>query len=83
MKKNVMKIFGDDYRFLYLILLIILIILIYSTLRIHNYYSKEGFTNRIREMYRPYFRNIRLIKDRYSTQIKNTFFSFIRKIGLN
>jgi hypothetical protein len=81
MKKNIMKIFGDDYCFLYSI--IFLIIFIYISLRIYKYYSNEGFTTRIREMYRPYFRNIRLIKDRYYTQIKNTFFSFIRKFGLN
>lgn len=45
--------------------------------------EKEGFTARIREMYRPYLRNIRLFKDERYNQIKNYFFSFIRKIGLN
>ena len=45
--------------------------------------EKEGFTARIREMYRHYLRNIRLFKDERYNQIKNYFFSFIRKIGLN
>jgi len=88
MKKNSVQIFGYHYRFLYLIIFLIILLIIlqiileYFSLILHNYDSKEGFTTRIREMYRPYFRNIRLIKNNFSSQIKNKFFSFIRKFGL-
>jgi hypothetical protein len=88
MKKSSVQIFGYHYRFLYLIIFLIILLIIlpiifkYISLILRNYNSKEEFTTRIREMYRPYFRNIRLTKDTYSTQIKNTFFTFIRKIGL-
>jgi len=60
-------------------IVILVIFVLISSLQKH----KEGFTARIREIYRPYLRNIRLFKDERYNQIKNYFFSFIRKIGLN
>jgi hypothetical protein len=63
-------------------LIIVFLFFIIVFLIIQNYYSKEGFTSRIREMYRPYIRNARLFKEKTYNQLKNNFFSFIRKIGL-
>jgi hypothetical protein len=65
---------------LLLVTIVILVIFISIT---SSQKKKEGFTARIREIYRPYLRNIRLFKDERYNQIKNYFFSFIRKIGLN
>lgn len=67
------------------IVLIISLLIYFSCLIINYYYlnKEEGFTSRIRETYRPYLRNIRLFKDNGYNQIKNNFFSFIRKFGLN
>jgi len=44
--------------------------------------DKEGFTNKIRETYRPYFRNLRLGTNNYYNKMKNKFLSFFRKLGL-
>jgi hypothetical protein len=64
---------------------VIIIFILITIVIIHYYYlnNEEGFTSRIREAYRPYLRNIRLFKDERYNQIKNSFFSFIRKFGLN
>jgi hypothetical protein len=68
------------WKILDLIIVFLLFIIIFFI--IQNYYSKEGFTSRIREMYRPYFRRARLFKEKSYNQLKNNFFSFIRKFGL-
>lgn len=63
---------------------IVIFVLYFSFLLIIYYLQKkEGFTSRIRETYRPYLRKIRLFKDKSYDRFKNTFFSFIRKFGLN
>jgi hypothetical protein len=80
----------DNYKMKFKInrfvqVIVIFILLYFTSLIIRYYYlnKKEGFTSYIRETYRPYLRNIRLFKDKRYNQIKNTFFSFIRKFGLN
>ena len=45
--------------------------------------NTEGFTSSLSKIYRPHFRNIRLFKDRIYYKIKNNFYRFVRKIGLN
>jgi hypothetical protein len=86
MKLNLRKLFPVRSPNLYLSIIVILLLVCIFMMR--NYYldekqKKDGFTTRIREMYRPYFRNIRLFTDRKYIEMKNNFFSFIRKIGLN
>lgn len=45
--------------------------------------TKEGFTPKIRSMYRPYMRNIRLGIESYTTPYNTDFFiGFFRKFGL-
>jgi hypothetical protein len=44
--------------------------------------KKEGFTNKIRETYRPYIRNLRLLLSDQYNKIKNNFATIIRKFGL-
>lgn len=65
----------------YVLLIFIFLIMFFITY--YNYSIKEGFTTRIREMYRPYFRNIRLFYERVYDNIKTKFLLFNRKIGLN
>lgn len=79
MKFNVKNIFKKTNL---LNLIVVVLLFTISILIIKNYYLREGFTPRIREMYRPYFRKVRLFKDKTYTEFKNNFFSFIRKIGL-
>ena len=69
-----------------IIFILILIIAFYFSYRnVHNEIFKieEGFTSNLRKIYRPYFRNIRLFKDQIYYKIKNNFYRFVRKFGLN
>ena len=72
--------------FLKLLLLAVLIIIICKVIhymQIHYFTNKkESFTTGIREMYRPYVRNVRLIGGNYYNKIKQYFHLFFRKFGL-
>ncbi len=67
----------------YFCLLILILLFIIILILQNNYSAKEGFTSRLREMYRPYFRNIRLFFEKVYDNIKTKFLLFNRKIGLN
>lgn len=77
---------SSKYFSLFMIMIIIIIITI---LLFHDYSNamftlnkKEGFTNKIRETYRPYIRNLRLLLSNQYNKIKNNFATIIRKFGL-
>jgi len=78
------------YYFTILIVVLFVLSLLFTLLVIssntisHNQMinDKEGFTNKIRETYRPYFRNLRLGTNNYYNKMKNRFLSFFRKLGL-
>ena len=66
-----------------------IIMIIITILLFHDYSNamftlnkKEGFTNKIRETYRPYIRNLRLLLSNQYNKIKNNFATIIRKFGL-
>jgi hypothetical protein len=73
----------------YYSLFMIMIMIIITILFFHDYSNtmfvlnkKEGFTNKIRETYRPYIRNLRLLLSNQYNKIKNNFTTIIRKFGL-
>jgi len=44
--------------------------------------NKEEFTTGIREMYRPYIRNVRLFYDNYYNKLKTNVQIIFRKFGV-
>ena len=85
MKNRLMK-SNCSIKYLVIIFIIILIVVFYFKSYRNSKYEKintEGFTSSLGKIYRPYFRNIRLFKDRIYYKIKNNFYRFVRKIGLN
>jgi hypothetical protein len=81
-----MKMSKNTTTFFKLIVLAVLIIIICKVIhhmQIHYFTNKkESFTTGIREMYRPYVRNVRLIGGNYYNKIKQYFHLFFRKFGL-
>ena len=65
-----------------IIIAVVLIITIVLFLLVKMNKNKEEFTTGIREMYRPYIRNVRLIYDDYYNKLKSSIQLFFRKIGL-
>ena len=65
-----------DYIYAFLILFFLFIIL-FST-----YKNEEGFTPSIREMYRPHFRNTRMLYEGFYNKTKQNLNNVFRKIGL-
>jgi len=80
MNKIVMNYFNTKIKIIIAVVLIITIVL-FLLIKIMNK-NKEEFTTGIREMYRPYIRNIRLIYDDYYKKLKSSIQLFFRKIGL-
>jgi hypothetical protein len=77
---------SNSTNYFQLLLLAVLIIIICKVIhhtQIHYFTNKnEPFTTGIREMYRPYVRNIRLIGENYYNKIKQNIQLFFRKFGL-
>jgi hypothetical protein len=78
---------SSNYSLFIIMIIIIIIVMIIFLLNdnsdsIYTFNSKEGFTSKIRETYRPYIRNIRLLLSNQYNKIKNTFATIIRKFGL-
>ena len=49
---------------------------------INSLYTVEEFTPKIKEMYRPYIRNARIISEGFYTKTTNDIFNIFRKIGI-
>jgi len=85
-KYYIMKTSKNTTTFFQLILLAVLIIIICKIMhytQIHYFTNKkESFTTGLREMYRPYVRNVRLIGENYYNKTKQSVQLFFRKIGL-
>jgi len=66
--------------------LIILFIIYYIYTRYYNIKcncnKKENFTPKIREMYRPYVRNARIVSEGFYGNSKNNVNHLFRKLGL-
>ena len=67
-------------------ILIILFIVYYIYKRFYNIgcncNKKENFTPKIREMYRPYVRNARIVSEGFYGNSKNNVNHLFRKLGL-
>jgi hypothetical protein len=74
--KSIIKIIAE-----FVVIFIILYVL-YFLMNLDTNTNKENFTTGIREVYRPYIRNIRLIYDDYYNKLKTNIQLFFRKIGL-
>lgn len=72
-----------DERFGFLYLLIFIFLLIKINYLLHKYQNKEGFTPKIREMYRPYMRNSRIVYEETKNNYLYSLNRFFRKIGLD
>ena len=71
---------------MYLVIIIMIIIIAafyFINNNARNKLNTEGFTTNFRKIYRPYFRNIRLFKNQVYYKLKNNFYRFVRKFGLN
>jgi hypothetical protein len=63
--------------------LVILFIIYYIYTRYNsNNSKKENFTPKVREMYRPYVRNARIVSEGFYGRHKNKVDSVFKKIGL-
>ena len=66
--------------------LIILFVIYYIYTRYYIYNSnnskKENFTPKVREMYRPYVRNARIVSEGFYGRHKNNVNSIFKKFGL-
>jgi len=62
----------------YLFFIIIILVFAYY----NSFNDVENFTPKIREMYRPYIRNIRIISENFYTKHKNNISNLFRKFGI-
>jgi hypothetical protein len=74
--KSIIKIIAE-----FVVIFIILYVL-YFLMNLDTNTNKENFTTGIREVYRPYVRNVRLIHDNYYNKLKTNIQLIFRKIGL-
>ena len=74
--------FLNYYNYLFLIAIIICcpFICLYNDTNLLN--KKESFTPYIREMYRPYLRQVRIIKDNFYNKNKQNIYNFLRKFSI-
>jgi hypothetical protein len=71
-------------KYYYFFLIIILFFVIYIFFQ-YNYFTnnkREPFISGVREMYRPYMRDIRISGENYYNKIKDESIVKFRKIGL-
>ena len=72
-----------------LIPILIVIFVFYYVYTYYNYYNKENnnnikedFTPKIRNMYRPYIRNVRIISEGFYNHNNNKINNLFRRFGL-
>lgn len=71
-----------QYYFLF-IWLIIIIVIVLQNIQYNKNQNKEGFTPKIRGMYRPYVRHMRLNIESFANKYNTNYLvSFLRRIGL-
>ena len=63
-------------------LIIFFIIYYIYSLNNNNNSKKENFTPKVREMYRPYVRNARIVSEGFYGRHKNNVNSVFKKLGL-
>ena len=61
---------------------LIIIILLFSYINSRPHDQIESFTPRLKEFYRPYFRNIRITSVNFYNTIRTKLSNFLRKTGL-
>jgi len=66
------------YLMYYLFFIIIVVVFAYF----NSLHDVENFTPKIRELYRPYVRNARIIGEGFYTQHKNNISNIFRKFGI-
>jgi hypothetical protein len=59
-----------------------LFIIIFVFAYINSLHTVEEFTPKIKEMYRPYIRNARIISEGFYTKTSNDISNIFRKIGI-
>ena len=59
---------------------LILIILIFSY--VNSLHNVEQFTPQIRQLYRPYIRNVRIFGEEFYTKFKTYINNFLRKLEI-
>jgi hypothetical protein len=79
MKKNLIT-NGSFIHISFISTLIILFIIYYIYTRYNS--KKENFTPKVREMYRPYVRNARIVSEGFYGRHKNNVNSVFKKFGL-
>ena len=67
------------FNLLIIIMSIIIILALYNTI---NNTTTEKFTPKIREMYRPYLRDARIVSEGFYGNSKNNVTHLFRKFGL-
>ena len=77
-----MKTFYSSCLLFILFILIILACLYYDCTSCASAIKNEGFTPRIREMYRPYLRHSRIFTHKVYNHHKNNIYNLFRKFGL-
>jgi hypothetical protein len=68
------------YNFLFILIILFIIYIIYSYS--YSIYTVEEFTPYLREIYRPYFRNIRIVGEGFYVNQKNNIINLFRKFGI-
>ena len=70
--------------FIRIIPTIIFLVLLYYLINYikNNYNSTENFTPKMRQMYRPYLRNARIVSEGFYGDSKNSVNTLFRKLGL-
>lgn len=66
------------YLIYYLFFIIIVVVFAYF----NSLHDVENFTPKIRELYRPYIRNARIIGEGFYIQHKNNISNIFRKFGI-
>ena len=66
----------------YLMYYLFFIIIVFVFAYYNSLHDVENFTPKIREMYRPYVRNARIIGEEFYTKHKNNISNFFRKFGI-
>ena len=68
--------------FVFCVFLVIIIIPFFYLFLSNKINSIESFTPKVREMYRPHIRNIRIVYENLYNSIKVSAINLLRKLGL-
>jgi hypothetical protein len=66
----------------YIFFISIILFCLYIVTNVHNDINTEPFTPYIREMYRPYLRHVRIIKENIYQKGKLNIYNIFRKLGV-